>query len=484
MLFNSSIFIAFFVSVYALYLLLRRNSKLQNVLLLLASYVFYGYWDWRFLSLIAVSTLTDFFIGRRLYSIEDSTSVGKSRRKLLLSCSIAVNLTLLGIFKYFNFFAESLTSFLGFLGMDVAPITLNIILPVGISFYTFQTMSYTIDIYRKRLKPTNSLLNFAVFVAFFPQLVAGPIERAVNMLPQIENPRRITVEQLDTGFFLILWGYFKKTVIADNVGLVADRIFNNYTDFVGLDILLGVLAFSVQLYADFSSYSDIARGISRLMGFELMVNFRLPQFSLNPADFWNRWHISLSHWLRDYIFYPLRRTMLQSNRSTDVLNLVLPPMVTMLASGLWHGPDWTFVLWGMFHGLMLIAYQRFEKQPVYQDPWGGKHSFARVIGKMTVMFVLTSIGWLIFRATTVHQIVYMLTNISPALSTESTYLASKLLFFGLPLLLVQICQYLTGDLLILTKLRGFARVPVYSFLLIWILMFGLGESMEFIYFQF
>jgi alginate O-acetyltransferase complex protein AlgI len=441
-------------------------------------------WDWRFLSLIVISTLTDYFIGRRLESTSDATPAGESRRRLLLACSITVNLAFLGFFKYFNFFADNLTSLLGLLGMDVDPITLNIILPIGISFYTFQTMSYTIDVYRKRQQPSHSLLDFAVFVAFFPQLVAGPIERAANMLPQIENPRRISLEQLNTGLFLILWGYFKKVYVADNVGAIADKIFNNYTSFSGLDILLGILAFSVQLYADFSSYSDIARGISRLMGFEVMVNFRLPQFSLNPADFWNRWHISLSNWLRDYIFFPLRRTLLRRSGSGSALGLIVPPMVTMLASGFWHGPSWTFVIWGAFHGLLLIAYQKLEKQPAYQDPWGGKYSVTTVIGKMMLMFVLTHIGWLIFRSNSVGQIGYMLTHISLKPSADSEVFLARLITFALPLALVQVYQYVKRDLLVLVKLPTFLRISIYSLMLIWMSVFGARESFEFIYFQF
>lgn len=482
--FNSSVFLFFFIFVYALYLLLRKRHRLQNLSLLVASYVFYGYWDWRFLSLIIISTLTDFAVGRQLERVSEVTSAGESRRRLLLACSVTINLVLLGFFKYFNFFADSLTSFLGLFGIDVDPVTLNVILPIGISFYTFQTMSYTIDIYRKRLKPSHSLLDYAVFVAFFPHLVAGPIERAANMLPQIENPRLISTEQLNTGFFLVLWGYFKKVFVADNVGLIADQVFNNYTEFVGLDILIGVLAFSVQLYTDFSGYSDIARGISRLMGFEVMVNFRLPQFSLNPADFWNRWHISLSSWLRDYIFFPLRRALLRRSHSASVWGLVLPPMITMLASGLWHGPSWPFVLWGAFHGLLLIAYQKLEKQSAYRDPWGGKYSLVTVIGKMMLMFVLTHIGWLIFRANSIGQIGYMLTHISFRPSAGSTISLARLIAFTLPLVLVQVYQYVKCDLLVLMKLPAFLRVSICSLMLLGMSVFGARQPLEFIYFQF
>lgn len=478
MLFNSQVFLIFFVVVYGLYLLSQKRVKLQNTLLLVASYIFYGYWDWRFLSLIALSTFIDFYTGKSLGKIEGDTPADLKRRKILLFCSVAANLGILGFFKYFNFFTDSFAEMLNLFGLQADPITLNIILPVGISFYTFQTMSYTIDVYRNQLKPTHDLLNFAVFVSFFPQLVAGPIERAVNLLPQTEQPRRITIEHFNAGLFLILWGYFKKVVIADNTGEIANLIFNNYTAYSGFDLVIGVLAFAIQIYCDFSGYSDIARGISRLMGFELMVNFRLPYFALNPTDFWQRWHISLSSWLRDYLYIPLG-----GNRYGS-FNTYRNLFLTMLLGGLWHGASWNFVIWGGFHGLILILYRKFEKRPAHTDPWGGEHSYLVVVAKMAVMFVFTLLGWLFFRASTAHQIGYMLTHVSLVLSPEGLTLASSLLFFSLPLLVVQVFQYVTRDLFILPKLPTLARVPVYSFLLIWILIFGTTESAQFIYFQF
>lgn len=286
MLFNSYIFLLFFFVVYALYLASHKSLSKQNLLLLTASYVFYGTWDWRFLFLIILSTLVDYVIGLKLHQTPTDTTPSKRRRKQLVIISVIVNLGILGFFKYFNFFADNLEQVLLAFGLNPDPITLNIILPVGISFYTFQTMSYTLDIYRGTLKPTKNLLNFALFVAFFPQLVAGPIERASHLLPQMERKRSLSPKMINTAIFLILWGYVKKVVIADHASIIADQIFNNYQSYGGLDILIAVLAFSVQIYCDFSAYSDIARGISRLMGFELMVNFRLPYFANSPSDFW------------------------------------------------------------------------------------------------------------------------------------------------------------------------------------------------------
>ena len=473
MLFNSGTFLAFFVIVYSLYLLTQKWPKVQNILLLVASYIFYGSWDWRFLSLIFFSTLVDFSVGWYLGQTDDP-----KRRKRLLIISMMMNLGMLGLFKYFNFFAHSFIDLLHLFGLHADPLTLNVILPVGISFYTFQSMGYIIDVYRGQLKPTSNLLNFAVFVAFFPQLAAGPIERGQHMLPQIANPRRIRWEQINSAIFLIIWGYFKKMVIADNMGPIADQIFNNYTDHTGLDIALGVIAFSFQIYGDFSGYSDIARGIARLMGFDLIVNFRLPYLALNPSDFWNRWHVSLSNWLRDYLYIPLG-----GNRQ-GVGNTYRNLFLTMFLGGLWHGAAWNFVIWGAYHGLILIVYRRFEKHPLHADPWNGQHRYSLVVAKLLFMFILTQIGWLIFRASSASQIFYMLTHISLATSPQTVTLASQIAFYTLPLILIQLAQYVSNDLLILVKTRPLVRVLIYGFLLSAILIFGVRDSLEFIYFQF
>lgn len=478
MLFNSLTFIVFFVTVYALYLALRRRLTAQNALLLIASYFFYGYWDWRFLSLILISTIADYALGLAISNAPAKNGPGQRRRKLLVAASATINLSLLGFFKYFNFFADSLVDLLSLVGMSADPVTLRVVLPVGISFYTFQTMSYTIDIYRGRIEPTHNLLNFAVFVAFFPQLVAGPIERAARLLPQVERPRKITAPMVDSGLFLVLWGFFKKVVVADNAGLIADQIFNSYTAYSGLALVVGVLAFSFQIYGDFSGYSDIARGVSKLMGFDLMVNFKLPYFALNPSDFWRRWHISLSSWLRDYLYFPLGGNRGGSRRTYCNLGL------TMLLGGLWHGAAWNFVIWGCFHGLILILYRRFERRPMDTNPWSGEYNGLVILGKMTLMFSLTLVGWLIFRATSVDQIAYMLTHASLKPTPESVRLLLKLGFFVLPLLVVQVYQYIMNDLLVLVHTRLSVRIPAYGALLCGILFFGVRDSIEFIYFQF
>jgi alginate O-acetyltransferase complex protein AlgI len=478
MLFNSLTFLYFFAVVYVLYMLLRKRLRLQNILLLVASYVFYGYWDWRFLILIVISTLVDFSLGWVIGQLGTGSRQAVLLRKALLGLSVAVNLSILGFFKYFNFFMDGLVEILAFAGLTPHPFTLQIILPVGISFYTFQTMSYTIDVYRQKLEPTRSLLNFAVFVAFFPQLVAGPIERAVNLLPQVEGLRQVNYRQIYAGLYLILSGYFKKLVIADNVAVISDRIFNNYTSYTGIDLWLGVLAFAIQIYGDFSGYTDIARGVARLLGFELMVNFRLPYFAVSPSDFWQRWHISLSSWLRDYLYIPLggnRKGELRTN-----VNLA----ATMLLGGLWHGAAWNFVLWGAYHGFILILYRTLRKPSRLPEESPGRLFKPPAALQMLLMFGLTLVGWLIFRSTSVEQIAYMLTRLTPLFSAQTFSLAQELAFFTLPLLVVQLYQYLSRDQLVLIRLPGPMRAALYSLALVWIAVFGARTASEFIYFQF
>ncbi|MBZ0265317.1 MBOAT family protein [bacterium] len=472
MLFNSFTFLLFFLITYSLYIVLRKHLKGQNILLLVASYVFYGYWDWRFLSLIILSTIIDYFVGLNL----DKSSINK-HRKILLTISVLANLSILSFFKYFNFFAESFSEILALLGMSASYSTLKIVLPVGISFYTFQTMSYTIDIYRKKLKPIRDFSDFALFVSFFPQLVAGPIERASNLLPQIIKPRTITLQHIHSGIFLILWGFFKKVIIADNLALVANNIFNNYSDYTGLGLFVGVLAFTFQIYGDFSGYSDIARGISRLLGFELMLNFRLPYFAVNPSDFWLRWHISLSSWLRDYLYIPLGGS--RGGSGNTYRNL----MLTMLLGGLWHGAAWNFVIWGAYHGAILVIYRLLERGrelPVKAD---GSVDRAWLAIKITFMFILTMIGWILFRAHSYEQIMYFMTNM---FSFEVSAIPSLLKVgrFILPLVIIQILQHRTKDLLIITKMKPVFLGLFYLVILFSLCVFSIRESVEFIYFQF
>ncbi len=473
MLFTSRVFIAFFVLVYATYLLLRHRHRAQNRLLLVASYVFYGYWDWRFLSLLVLSTLVDYVVGARM-ARSDRTAV----RRALLTTSIVANLGILATFKYFNFFAENFAAALGAFGLHADFATLNIVLPVGISFYTFQSMSYTIDVYRRQLEPTRDLLDFALYVSFFPQLVAGPIERAVRLLPQITTPRTVCATGVNAGLFLIVWGYFKKVVIADNVAVVADTVFNNYAQHQGLDLVLGALAFTVQIYCDFSAYSDIARGLAKLMGFELMLNFRLPYFARTPSEFWQRWHVSLSSWLRDYLYIPLggnRGGALRTNRNL---------LTTMVLGGLWHGAAWNFVIWGVFHGAILVIYRGFAR---FSGTVARQTRFVQSAirtAQLPLMFLLTVVGWVIFRSQSIEQIVHFLTACGLAQSSSTAQLAADLIFFSVPLAAYQIAQHASRNLLVAAR-WPFVLRPVYLAGLIGaICVFGKRASSEFIYFQF
>lgn len=451
----------------------RRSLKLQNIILLIGSYIFYGWWDWRFLSLIFISTVVDFFIGKSIYN-----TTNLKTRNILLLISICTNLGILGFFKYFDFFITSAVDLLQLFHIQANISTLNILLPVGISFYTFQTLSYTIDIYRNQLKATKNFLDFATFVSFFPQLVAGPIERAVTFLPQIENPRKITPDKVEVGIYLIIWGLFKKVAVADRAALVANNIFNNYTSHTGIDILLGIFAFAIQIYGDFSGYTDIARGIAKLMGFDLMLNFRLPYFALNPTDFWNRWHISLSTWLRDYLYIPLGGNR-KGPRKT-YRNLFL----TMLLGGLWHGAAWNFVIWGIYHGLILILFRLIEKKPIHKVPWSKENSKVRVVFQISFMFFLTLIGWFIFRVESVEQFQYMLTHLSFEPTNYTFNLIQDVLIFTFPLLIIDTIQYAKNDLFAIIKTSFVLRALVYGILICWMLIFGVRESIEFVYFQF
>lgn len=342
MLFNSLAFVIFFAVVYGLYIVLPFRA--QNRMLLLASYIFYGWWDWRFLGLIFVSTLVDYIASWGIHK-----SSGILPRRGWLSFSLISNLGMLAYFKYANFFVDSFVAMVQNLGIPLDMTLAEILLPVGISFYTFQTLSYTIDVYRGELEPVKDFGDFALFVAYFPQLVAGPIERAAVLLPQLSAPRTLNHKQLEDGCWLILYGFFLKLVVADNLSPFTQRVFNNPSGEQGAIILFGVYAAAWQIFGDFAGYSNIARGISKLMGIELMKNFDQPFFAISPSDFWRRWHISLSTWLRDYLYIPLGGNRGSSRRT--YCNL----MATMLIGGLWHGAAWNFVAWGFFHGAILCA---------------------------------------------------------------------------------------------------------------------------------
>lgn len=440
MLFHTPIFFGFFAIFFALYALCNKRLRLQNTVILLGSYIFYGAWDYRFLILIIVSTVTDYLAaigahGNRvskyeiikslayllisataLLSYEFSENLNfllmvyayaialfaiwfclerfdADHRKLWLGLSVIVNLGLLCVFKYFNFFAESLSDLAGLAGIELSYTTLAIVLPVGISFYTFQTMSYTIDVYRKKLEPSRKIIEVSAYIAFFPQLVAGPIERGSQLLPQFFSRRVINFEGIRTGSYLFLWGMFKKAVVADNLAGIADPVFSNPAAYSSGELVVALLAFTFQIYCDFSGYSDMARGVARMMGFNLMVNFNVPYVSKTPSEFWRRWHISLSSWLRDYLYIPLGGN--RGGEFKTYRNLFL----TMLLGGLWHGASWTFVLWGVAHGTVLIVYRLLNIDAVLQAKLSSRVlTGVRDTSAAFIFFCFVVFTWLLFRA--------------------------------------------------------------------------------------
>ena len=357
MLFNSKEFLIFLAIVFVLYWIIsNKNLKIQNSLILVSSYVFYGWWDYRFLSLIILSTFVDYFIGLKIFNQKIKS------QKFYLWISVIFNLSILGFFKYFNFFIESFFDLLYGFGYEIkSKWSLNIILPLGISFYTFQTMSYVIDVYKKKLEPTKDFISFACYVTFFPQLVAGPIERATNLLPQILSKRKFSIEQFYQGLRLILFGLFKKVVIADSLAPLVDLIFADYQNYGGGTLFLGAIYFAFQIYCDFSGYSDIAIGTSKLFGFEIMSNFKFPYFSRNIGEFWRKWHISLSSWFRDYLYIPIGGS--KAGKMKSIRNII----VIFLVSGFWHGANWTFLFWGLFHSILFIPSFIFKTNRMYAN---------------------------------------------------------------------------------------------------------------------
>jgi D-alanyl-lipoteichoic acid acyltransferase DltB (MBOAT superfamily) len=483
MLFNSIDFAIFLPIVFVLYWFVTNKSlKLQNSLLVIASYVFYGWWDWRFLALIFFSTLVDYSVGIGLSKQEKPL-----KRKLLLWTSILVNIGLLGFFKYYNFFLDNFVEVFRFFGHPINPQGLDVILPVGISFYTFQTLSYSIDVYKQKLKPTKDFIAFMAFVSFFPQLVAGPIERATHLLPQFYKKREFNYYKAVDGLRQIIWGLFKKIVIADNAADLANQIFNNYTDYSGSTLLLGALFFTFQIYGDFSGYSDIAIGTSRLFGFNLMQNFAFPYFSRDIAEFWRRWHISLSTWFRDYLYIPLggsRGGTWMKIRNTFIIFIV---------SGFWHGANWTFVVWGALNAfyflpLLLLGKNRINTNTVAEGRY--LPSFKEFF-QMGITFCITVLAWIFFRSENLgNAFNYIATILSPSFLTFPQ-IFPKTLF--LLIVIFMIIEWLGRDgeyaMSFISKNRffyyKFFRWSFYTVLILIIYFFGnFSEEIEFIYFQF
>lgn len=464
MLFTTTAFLVFLLIVLPLYYALPH--RLQNVMLLIASYIFYGWWDWRFLFLLLFSTVLDYLVGLGLV-----WPPLHRYRKFMLVASICVQMSLLGVFKYYDFFAVSLAEVFASVGWHVELPLLRLILPVGISFYTFHTLSYTIDIYRGKFTPTTDFIAFALFISFFPQLVAGPIARASHLLPQMIAPRTPTIQGVHEGCYLFYWGLFKKVVVADTLAQVVDRSFAQASQLDSFAALLAIYAFAWQIYCDFSGYTDMARGCSKWFGVELQINFNVPYLAVDPSDFWQRWHISLSSMLRDYLYIPLGGNRYGPSRT--MVNL----MITMLLGGLWHGANWTFVLWGFYHGALLIIYRW-----IAPDLNARLTSWWARLAHQIWFFHLTCFGWLLFRAESVQQIKSILAAFGQPPVVSLGMLARLLV--ALPVLVLEYSIYKTDDQLAFLKLSWPLRVIVYVLIYWSLLSIGRWGGDGFIYFQF
>lgn len=475
MLFNSIEFFLFLPLVFILYwFVCERNLRMQNLLVLAASYFFYGWWDWRFLGLIVLSSAVDYVVGKAMGS-----AVDQRRRRLLLGISLGTNLGILGFFKYYNFFVESLMTSLEGIGVSAHLSTFQILLPVGISFYTFQTLSYSIDIYKGKIKHEEDPVAFFSFVSFFPQLVAGPIERASHLLPQFTAERVFSPELAASGVRLILWGLFKKVVIADNLAFHVNYIFDNHETLPASTLVLGAVYFAFQIYGDFSGYSDIAIGTARLFGFDLMRNFAMPYFSRDIGEFWRRWHISLSTWFRDYVYIPLGGS--RTSKGRQILN----SLITFTVSGLWHGANWTFVIWGFLNGLYYVPSILLGKaKPEGVVAAGRFFPTIREAIQVTTTFTLVTFAWIFFRANDLTHAIEYISNLF-SLSIFQVPSANRgPIPYILVLLLIEWIQRERPNPLSVPALSRPVRVAVYTVMLLTILLFGFDDSESFIYFQF
>jgi alginate O-acetyltransferase complex protein AlgI len=466
MIFTEFPFFVLMAVVLPLYFMLPLRG--QNVMLLVASYVFYGWWDWRFLFLLFFSTVLDYCIGLILVAPRFEV-----HRKAILVMSITTQLLLLGVFKYYDFFLGSAAAALQSAGLHVSPPLLNLALPVGISFYTFHTISYTVDIYRRLAKPTTDFIGFALFISFFPQLVAGPIARASHLLPQCLHERVVSRRGWAEGTYLFFWGLFKKVVVADNLAVIVNRGFDQPESLNFFTALCVIYAFAWQIYCDFSGYTDMARGISQWMGFDLQVNFNVPYLAVDPTDFWQRWHISLSTWLRDYLYIPLGGNRYGVSRT--YINL----MLTMLIGGLWHGANWTFVLWGLYHGLLLCAYRALAPNLATSL----KGSFWRRGLHQIWFFHLVCISWLLFRSQTMEQLRGMTAALFRAPVLELGTAAR--LGLALPVFVVEYLIYRHRDQVAFLNFTPWpVRAAVYVGMYWTLIGLGRWTGEGFIYFQF
>lgn len=488
MLFNTFIFLIFLIILIPINYYLR--IKYRNIFLIIISYLFYGYWDYRFCVLLLITTVIVFLSGKYIY---ESNSVKK--RKYILYLTLISNLGILCYFKYFNFFIDSFNNITQIFGLQLDFLHLNIILPVGISFYTFQSLTYTIDIYRNKLEPTKSFINFMLFVSFFPQLLAGPIERAKNILPQIEKLSKPTKVQFQQGLVLITTGMLKKILIGDTTGRIVDQIFSQPSYFTSPILLLGLLLFSVQVYADFSGYSNIARGIAKWMGIELMKNFNQPYLAINITEFWKRWHISLTTWFRDYIFLPISFYISWKIKKrkvfflkTDKFIYIIASIITWLLTGLWHGASWNFVVWGGIHGLILAVHKLFFKRKKDQEKYKFKSAqdYFSFITKIFFTNLLVILTWIFFRANSFNDAFVIIKKLIYWDSFELLTRTITISFgFYFVIILIDICEYYFKEHEFLLKLKPHYRNSIiFAIWLIIILFMFQATPMPFVYFQF
>jgi alginate O-acetyltransferase complex protein AlgI len=481
MLFNSPVFVVFFVVVFALYWLLRSRLREQNLLLLVASYIFYGAWSWKFLLLLIATTLLDYTCGRLLAASAD----GRLRRLILLT-SVIVNLGILAAFKYFGFFVRESIAMLESLGYEAHAPVLEIVLPVGISFYTFQSIGYVVDVYRGKVPAERSLLDYALYVSFFPQLVAGPIERAGHLLPQIKQARSWSTHGLESGVQLALWGLFKKVAIADNLAPYVDAVYSDPGSFSGRALATATVFFAFQIYCDFSGYTDTARGVARMLGFELIRNFEHPYVSRTPVEFWRRWHISLSQWFQDYLYFPLA---MRAMRKGGWGSKYLPHVIAMMLIGFWHGANWTFVVFGLYWGLAIVLYLygvEHARKAVLSDR-------ARKVFSVAAMFVVVCVGWVFFRAESMTDATTVLGNLFSAAGEPAVRRAEVVrepLLWGLiALLLLAEWVQRNRPKLVDAVIGGSAPALAWRYALIVAIVFSYvvalgGAAQPFIYFQF
>jgi D-alanyl-lipoteichoic acid acyltransferase DltB (MBOAT superfamily) len=477
MLFDTPVYFVFLTLIVLLYWRLRDRRR-QNVLLLFASYFFYGWWDWRFLGLILISTVVDFYCARAIARWEE-----RGRRRMLLSVSLVLNFSFLGFFKYFNFFVESMGSLLESLGFERVPMAaLRIILPPGISFYTFQAVAYIVDVYQRKLEPAESMVDYALFISLFPHLIAGPIQRPSHLLPQVQAPRSFEASSFFDGSMLILSGLFRKCVVADNCALIANAAFGGQLGPPSLAVVaLGTYAFAWQIYGDFSGYSDIARGSAQLMGFHFMVNFRQPYLARNLQEFWRRWHISLSTWLRDYLYIPLGGN--RGSEARTYRNL----LATMLLGGLWHGANWTFVVWGGIHGGWL-AIERVARKVLEPGESGSGRAAvfsARAWLGRIATFHLVCAAWIFFRAQSVEGAFRFLGGLGrfewqPEFATAFLFLAA----FSMPLMILDLLLEHRVEEYFSQKMATARQVAFAATLVVAVALFSANDVNAFIYFQF